>query len=168
MASVRTIPAYWYLIGIVIMGCVYVVVQYVRSGSAVQPSEPASLSHSLRAGEVPIPVFSTSTRIKLEKSGGFQALLSYTDQGFEPLEVTIHTGDTVRFMNSSSNDVWIAAGGSALQAYPRTRDVCGSSDLDSCGPFAPQDFWEFTFEQAGEWEVLNNLDKKKKGTIKVQ
>jgi hypothetical protein len=55
-----------------------------------------------------------------------------------------------------------------VQIYPRTRDVCGSSDLDSCASFAPQDFWEFTFNVGGAWQVVNNLDKAKSGTVQVR
>ena len=103
-----------------------------------------------------------------EKLTGTFTYVSYTDNGFEPANVTITQGQTVRFTNNSSHDVWIAADGINAQIYPRTREVCGSSDLDSCAPFAPQDFWEFTFNVKGEWHVVNNVDKTKGGVVIVK
>ena len=55
-----------------------------------------------------------------------------------------------------------------MQIYPRAKDVCGSSDIDSCYPFAPQDFWEFTFTVPGDWQVVNNLDKAKGAVVHVR
>lgn len=128
----------------------------------------ASLAEKIRTGEAPIPEMTEVTKVKLEKGPVFHALASYTDRGFEPSVLTIKRGETVRFTNNSSNDVWIAADGSAVQIYPRTKSVCGSSDLDSCEPFAPMDFWQFRFDIAGEWEVVNNLDKSMSGEVIVQ
>ena len=127
-----------------------------------------SLAGKIRVGDAPIPPYSASTRMKLEQSKGFQHLVSYTENGFEPSRITVKNGETVRFANNSSYDVWIAADGRNVQIYPRTREVCGSSDLDSCEPFPPQDFWEFTFTIPGEWRVVNNLDKSKGGVVTVQ
>ena len=133
------------------------------------PAKPApTLGENIRNGTASIPTYSTSTKEKLAKSHGFQALISYTDQGFEPNEATIKKGDTVRFTNNASRDVWIASQGGEVQIYPRTKDGCGTSDLDSCLPFSPQDFWEFTFDTAGDWHVVNNLDKAKSGVVHVK
>jgi plastocyanin len=132
------------------------------------PQITPTLGDTIRAGTAPVPVYSTSTALKLAHSHGFQALVSYTDQGFEPAEVAIKRGDTVRFTNNSSNNVWIAASGQHVQIYPRTSDTCGSSSLDSCAPFAPQDFWEFSFDTPGNWQVVNNLDKSRSAMVRVQ
>ena len=127
-----------------------------------------TVADMIREGKAPIPEYTEETAAKLAKSKGFSALVSYTDNGFEPKTVTIKKGEAIRFTNNSSHDVWIAAGGTNVQIYPRTEDVCGSSNLDSCEPFAPQDFWEFSFEVPGEWHVVNNLDKSRGGTVIVE
>lgn len=132
----------------------------------ISPAQDTSLADTIRAGAAPIPAYSSSTEAKLAASKGFQTLVSYTDQGFEPGEVTITKGQTIRFTNNSSSDVWIAATGDTL--YPRGATGCGSSALDSCAPFAPQDFWEFTFEKKGEWGIVNNLNKTKSGVVRVE
>ena len=132
--------------------------------SSAPPSQ--SLADSIRTGRAPIPSFATSTREKLAASHGFQYLISYTDQGFEPAQLALKLGETVRFTNNSSHDIWIAASGSPL--YPAVVNGCGSSELDSCSPFPPQDFWEFTFGVPGNWEVVNNLDKSQSGMVHVK
>ena len=137
------------------------------SAPATKEQTDASLSEEIRKGVAPIPEFTEATQAKLAGSQGFQYLVSYTDDGFEPAVLTIMRGETVRFTNNSSDDLWIAADGSEVQIYPRTKEICGSSDLDSCEPFESRDFWEFTFENRGEWGVVNNLDKSKSGIVIV-
>lgn len=141
-----------------------------RASPAVQRGAEQSkpLAEKIRTGETPIPLFTEATEAKLNKDPVFHALAAYTDRGFEPSMITIKRGETVRFTNNSSHDVWIASSGANVQIYPRTQEVCGSSDLDSCEPFAPQDFWQFRFDIAGEWEVVNNLDKSKSAKVIVR
>lgn len=130
--------------------------------------EQTTLADEIRTGAAGIPPLSEATKAKLEKGPVFHALASYTDNGFEPSVIRIKSGETVRFTNNSSNDVWIASSGESVQLYPRTSQTCGSTDLDSCEPFSPMDFWQFRFDVSGEWEVVNNLDKSKSGKVIVE
>jgi plastocyanin len=99
---------------------------------------------------------------------GFQLLVSYVNSGFEPHEASIKVGDTVRFTNNSTHDLWVAAsgaGGSPL--YPGVDNGCGSSQLDTCKALKPGEYWEFTFAAPGSWSFSNNLDKAKTGDLVV-
>ena len=142
------------------------------ASSAPMPQEVSEttlgLGESIRAGSAPTPTLSEQTKKKLAASTGFQFLLSYTDSGFEPKEIKIKPGETVRFVNNSSRDLWIATLATNGKIYPHTKGICGSSDLDSCQPFPPQDFWEFTFDVVGEWGVVNNLDKTRTSLVRVK
>lgn len=159
-----------------LLACVFILYLFTKGGSrelgnasnTSQRQMESSLSESIREGKVPLPEFTDETKAKLDASKGFQHLVSYTDGGFEPRALAMSRGESVRFTNNSSMNLWIAADGSEVQIYPRTKEVCGSSDLDSCEPFMPQDFWEFTFENAGTWGIVNNLDKAKSGIIIVE
>jgi plastocyanin len=115
---------------------------------------------------VSAPIFSPETKEKLETEPVFQALATYTEKGFEPKIVKVSKGQVVRFTNSSSRDMWVVSSGQRL--YPRTKDMCGSSDLDSCEPVVSGDFWQFEFAQPGTWEVTNNFDKRHAVTVVVQ
>lgn len=130
--------------------------------------EEESLADQIRSGEAPMPEYTDAVAAKLEKGKGFAALVSYTDHGFEPTIVTIREGESVRFTNNSSRELWIASSGEKVAVYPRSVESCGSSDLDSCEPFSPQDFWEFTFDRSGTFEVVNNLDKTTSGFVHVE
>jgi plastocyanin len=144
---------------------------YFFAGVTPPPQEEVvdtSLDTNIRLGKAPIPAMTEEMQAKLAASKGFSALVSYTQNGFEPRTVTIARGEAVRFTNNSAGDLWVSAGGEGVLIYPQTKAGCGSSDLDSCSPFPPQDFWEFTFEEVGSWQVVNNLDKSKRGTIIVE
>ncbi len=104
----------------------------------------------------------------LEKSRGFEVLISYTDAGFEPAEANIKSGESIRFTNNSDHELWVAAVGSGeLPQYPGMSD-CGGSSLDTCKVLQPRDFWEFTFTESGTWTFQNNLDKGQTGIVEVQ
>ena len=105
---------------------------------------------------------------QLQKSRGFEALISYTDNGFEPTQVSIKQGQSVRFTNNSSHKLWIAAEAEVgTPSYPGVSE-CGGSAFDSCRALKHRDFWEFTFGEEGTWLFKNNLDKNKTGTVMVE
>ena len=104
----------------------------------------------------------------LAKSRGFEALVSYTDRGFEPENVVINAGESIRFTNNSSHELWVAAAPQTGQSpYPGMSD-CGGSSLDTCKVLEPRDFWEFTFTESGTWTFQNNLEKEETGSVRVQ
>lgn len=139
------------------------VIAYVVSGllGASHATPPAS-----QEVFVPGPP-SLEVQAMLEKSKGFQALVSYTDAGFEPLVVSIKKGETIRFVNNSSEDLWVASTSVEGNLYPGESD-CGTSMLDTCKPLAARAFWEFTFDQTGTWGYMNNLHKDRTGVVTVK
>lgn len=151
------------LLALVALAYVFTSPRAPQHPSAV-PEKP--LAESIRLGTAAVPEYTPEMQAKVAKSAGFQALVSYTDNGFEPQHLAIRAGDTVRFTNNSSAQLWVAASGGKL--YPAAGKECGSSALDSCVPLAPQDFWEFTFDASGEWEIVNNLQKEKSAVVKVE
>lgn len=106
----------------------------------------------------------------LEKSTGFQHLVSYTDNGFEPPVLNIKKGEIVRFSNSSSRDLWVATVVSAnRRLYPAgARESCGQSAFDSCISMKPFEFWEFKFDVVGEWSYRNNASSENFAIIRVK
>ncbi len=98
----------------------------------------------------------------LEKSQGFQHLVSYSDNGFEPTELDIKKGDIVRFSNNSSHDLWVATVvADSGRLYPAgVQETCGQSAFDSCVSMKPFEFWEFKFDVVGEWSYRNNASER--------
>ena len=130
------------------------------------PAGTAMNTASTSANGAPPSAPSAEVLAQIAKSGGFQALVSYTNQGFEPRHLTLKAGDTVRFVNNSSGKLWVAASGADL--YPSEPNGCGSSALDTCKNLNPGEFWEFTFAEKGQWNFVNNAKKGAQGTVTVE
>ncbi len=115
-----------------------------------------SLSDAVRAGTAPrAPLTASSTIKALEKTNGFQALVSYTDRGFEPKVSTIKKGDTIRFTNNSSHDLLMSVVNSELPSPTEVK-------------IASQDTWEFTFSSQGEWRFQNTVTPSRIAVVRVQ
>lgn len=145
--------------------CSFLGVAILISGwsAQTQTAETMSVDDGFTPGPPPPEV-----EAQLAASSGFQALVSYTDRGFEPLEVAIKKGETVRFVNNSSEDLWIASTSvNNARLYPGT-SACGASVLDTCKPLKVREFWEFTFDTEGTWGYLNNLHKERSGVVIVK
>lgn len=147
---------------------IIIVISFVWYLFAGAPRQNISPSKSQSGGLVIPPPFTPEIAAQLEKSHGFQMLVSYTDRGFEPTQASIKTGQTVRFTNNSSRTLWIAAAPTAgTKIYPGSSD-CGASALDTCKALKPLEFWEFTFSESGTWGYQNNLNKADSATIRVK
>lgn len=122
---------------------------------SVQVAEPAvettTYGDAIRMGTAPRPAPTPAQTTKaLANTTGFQALVSYTDRGFEPRIARIKAGETVRFTNNSSGN---------LQLY-----ISGSTE----SALAPQEFREVAFDTKGDKAYLNSLDETKSGVVKVE
>jgi len=96
----------------------------------------------------------------------------YTDNGFEPSEVTINAGDTVKFVDESeANDMWVAT------ALHPTHTVYPGSDIDKCDTASPGELFdqcgtgesfELTFSEVGEWAYHNHVNADDFGKVIVE
>ena len=133
----------WLFLLILLLAAVFIV-------AGVRTSSTPTLSEAIRTGEAPRPVLTETTKQKLSASKGFQVLVSYTDRGFEPVTLVVKKGDTARFTNNSSHNLQVRVGE-------------GTSEM-----IVPQDFWEYTFERAGDIQIANTLDASKTAEVHVQ
>jgi plastocyanin len=132
-------------------------------GTRGGPTQPAASN----AGPPLPPAPSAYALQQLKAHPTFQSLVSYTDSGFSPSVLSVKAGDTVRFTNNSSQQLWIAAIGTGTAAiYPGTSD-CGGSTFDSCQPLQPGEFWQFAFTEPGTYDFENNLEPSKSGSITI-
>jgi len=89
-----------------------------------------------------------------------EALVSYIGEGFDPeILGPITVGTTVRFFNESSSEVWVAS-----DNHP-THQVL--PEFDSLAGIGTNEFYEFTFDEVGEWTYHNHLNSSQTGTIQV-
>ena len=83
-----------------------------------------------------------------------------TNEGSEPNKLTILRGDTVQFLNQSSDFHWPASDLHPTHGiYP---------DFDPRQPVAVGEEWSFRFAEVGEWKFHDHLHANEIGTITVQ
>lgn len=102
------------------------------------------------------------------------AVVLYTDTGFVPQIFNIKAGETVTFVNGSSNPMWPASAVHPThRVYPGS-DIakCDTADankiFDACKGIAAGSEWSFTFTEKGSWGYHDHLNPNMRGTIAVE
>lgn len=99
-------------------------------------------------------------------------VVTYKTGGFSPATITVTKGDTVRFVNESGGDMWVASAphpahtaydGTSLSAHCFGASAGGS--FDQCGA---GDEYSFTFGTAGTWKYHDHVHPSKFGSVVVE
>lgn len=86
-------------------------------------------------------------------------IITRTNNGYEPKEVTIKQGDVVLWVNESDDFHWPAS-----DLHP-THGVYPA--FDPLRPLAPGEDWKFKFDQAGVWRFHDHIRANETGTVTV-
>lgn len=86
--------------------------------------------------------------------------VAYTDEGFIPREITISKGETVRFINKSSQLMWVAS-----DSHPM-HDIF--PEFDQFGVSAFGEVFDYTFKDVGEWAFHDHVNASMVGMVKVE
>lgn len=84
-------------------------------------------------------------------------VITYSDDGFTPKEINVVQGQTVRFVNESGGNMWVAS-----NVHP-THTILSEFDQKSTG-----DSYEFQFNDTGSWGYHNHVSPGKVGTVVVE
>ncbi|PCI29410.1 hypothetical protein COB55_02260 [Candidatus Wolfebacteria bacterium] len=98
-------------------------------------------------------------------------IVTYTNSGFNPKNVTIKQDDTVLFMNDSTHGMWVSVNFHPTHSeYPiSTPDDCLGSSFDSCVNITPNNSWSFTFTtNAGTWGYHNHTNAGNTGSVTIE
>ena len=87
-------------------------------------------------------------------------VITLTDSGFSPNEITLKEGDTLRFRTERNRPFWPAS-----DLHPTHTIYPG---FDSRFPIHPEMEWSFTFTQPGRWRYHDHLDPQHLGLVIVQ
>ncbi|MEX2436820.1 MAG: hypothetical protein WD471_01495, partial [Candidatus Paceibacterota bacterium] len=101
-------------------------------------------------------------------------LVIYSSSGFSPGELTVEVGETVTFINESSQGMWVAT-----DLHPTHRNYSGTSlsehckdgesnTFDACRDIPSGESWIFTFDKPGEWSYHNHSSARDTGVIIVR
>jgi plastocyanin len=86
-------------------------------------------------------------------------VVSRTDDGYEPKEITVSKGTVVVWVNESGEFHWPASNIHPTHGiYP---------EFDPRRPVAPGDSWGFVFDKAGEWRYHDHLRANSMGVVTV-
>jgi len=94
-----------------------------------------------------------------EPLGEPAVVITRTDAGYEPKEVTVKKGDIVTWKNATSEFHWPAS-----DLHP-THGVY--PEFDPLRPIASGEEWSFRFDQAGEWKYHDHIRANKTGVVTV-
>ena len=87
------------------------------------------------------------------------AVISYTESGFSPAQVTVKVGQSVEFKNSSDSNVQVNS------AVHPTRELYPILNI---GVIAPGESTSVTFDKAGTYKYHNHLNASQTGQIVVE
>lgn len=99
-------------------------------------------------------------------------MVDYTDQGFAPRTLTVSVGDTVRFVNQSSHEMWVGVdehpSHTQYDGTSRDEHCPGGSAFDQCARSGPGTSWDFTFTTPGSFDYHSHVRSQNTGTIIVR
>lgn len=107
-----------------------------------------------------VTISEESTGAGSEKGGVTgKVVVTYTDAGYQPQEITVKKGAKVIFMNDSSGSVWTASG-----VHPTHQLLPGFDQLKSVTKGGT---YEYTFMKAGTWKYHNHVKPTDGGSVIV-
>lgn len=117
-------------------------------------------------GRVISPASSAVPTSAPELAGHHQ--VQYDGQTFSPKILTIKKGDTVVFVNSGKNPMWVASAMHPTHGVYPTTGGCIGSTFDACKGYEAGSSWSFTFDYVGSWGYHDHLNAGAFGKIVVQ
>ena len=98
--------------------------------------------------------------------------VTYTDQGFSPAQITVALGETVRFVNQSSREMWVGVDDhpthTKYDGTSRSEHCPGTSAFDQCARSGSGTSWEYTFTKSGIFDYHNHAGASDVGTVIVE
>lgn len=139
------------------------------------PSEPKAPAEGEKKGGAVEPAMEKEEQIpEPAETGAKEYVVKITDTAYEPSEVKLKQGDSVKWVNESSTQNWPAtAKHPTHEVYPGSSITkCGSADesqiFDACKGIKPGESYSFTFNEKGPWAYHEHINVKMFGKIVVE
>jgi plastocyanin len=98
-------------------------------------------------------------------------VVKYSNDGFSPKEISVSIGQTVRFVNESSGNMWVGSAQHPTHiVYSGTslKEHCPDINGDSFDQCESGSEYSFTFIKTGEWGYHNHVKPNDFGKVIVQ
>lgn len=130
----------------------------ITGTTSTTPTSTPSATPVVKSSPKPTPV-----------SKPYYTLVTYDGQNFTPHIVSIPKGGTVRFLNVSSDPMWVASGIHPFHSqYPiHTVKDCAGSIFDECRAVERGGYWDFKFDVDGTWDYHNHKKPISEGIVRV-
>jgi plastocyanin len=89
-----------------------------------------------------------------------EVVVSYTDSGYQPKEITVKKGTKVTFINESNAGMWTASG-----QHPTHQLLPGFDQLKSVNKNGT---YVYAFEKVGTWKYHNHVSPDQTGIVIVK
>lgn len=99
-------------------------------------------------------------KIVTETAPAGMPTIAYRNDGFFPPTIEVAAGTKVRFVNESSNEMWVAS------AMHPTHQLLPGFDQMKGGPKGG--VYEYTFTKAGAWKFHDHLKPEFRGSVTVK
>jgi plastocyanin len=137
-----------------LLGLIGVILVIVVAVFVLNKKSPTT---SITATATPSASTSSSATASPETSN---LTVTYDGSSFTPAILTIQKGQTVTFMNSSDESMWVASDPHPTHInYPQ---------FDAKKDYKPGESYTFTFDRVGSWGYHNHEHSGVKGTIIVK
>lgn len=134
---------------------------YLTPGGKFNNNPDNSIGGAAPTGEnITSTTIPSVTEAHSDNKQTFAASIRYTDNGYDPSIVTIKKGESVQWVNDSTNgEMWVAS-----NPHPQHSDYPGFDQLQGV---AKGSIYTFTFNNAGIWGYHNHLSPDKTGRVIV-
>ena len=145
-------------------------VVFVASGCASNPTDTSGENNGDSPDRSQAP---TENQTEPSQNNTNATVVTYTESGFQPQEITVEQGETVVWESSSSRPMWVGSdqhpvhteyAGTSLNEHCNNGDQT-SKAFDQC---SSGDRFTFTFEKTGEWGYHNHRYSQHTGTVTVE
>lgn len=109
----------------------------------------------------PAPRLSELELKAIAEGKGFDALISYTNKGFEPEIMQVPAHSIIRFTNNSSY-------GLRISESEENSPVAACGGFDSCKVLNPGEFWEVEVAEPADISYRNMLRSTDSGSIRAE
>ncbi len=162
---------YWIIIGVIVIlalaGAIFYFSSSPSSDQNLSDKNYIPIQQSLNQVQTAAPIGDPQPAVNSQSQTKVKEIL-FTDSGFSPSSMTVKAGDTVKFVNQSSEDFWPASAKHPTHDVYPVKGGCMASIFDACKAILPGGNWGFKFDVVGSWNYHDHLHPIFFGKVNVQ